>query len=246
MENNKNLKDLKINGEGSMSGGSYSDITINGQGKITGDVNCDNFKCNGESKILGSMNANSAKVNGSAVITGDLKSAEVKVLGYSKIKGSIESKNTKINGQIEVEGNLSSDDIKITGEANVNKDCSAENFETSGGFKIGGFLNADDVNIKLYGPCSVKEIGCSNITVKKGNVFNFRGLIKSIFPSIEYFGGLSVDVIEGDDIDLENTKAGIIRGNNITVGTGCEIELIEYKSTLQKTGEAKVKEERKV
>jgi cytoskeletal protein CcmA (bactofilin family) len=244
MENNK--KDLKINGEGNISGGIFSDIHINGHGKISGDVTCDIFKCNGDSKVLGNMNSNTAKINGSTTITGDLKSKEFKVLGYSKIKGSVESNETKINGQVEIEGSLTSDEIKINGEADVNLDCSAEKFDANGRFRIGGFLNAEDVNIKLYGPCSVKEIGCSKITVKKGNVLNFRGLIRSIFPSIENFGGLSVDLIEGDDINLENTRAKIVRGNDVNIGAGCEIELIEYKSTLQKSGEAKVKEERKV
>jgi cytoskeletal protein CcmA (bactofilin family) len=239
-------KDLKINGEGNTSGGEFSDIVINGAGKISGDVNCENFKCNGESKVLGSMSANTAKVNGSATITGNLKTNEMKILGHAKIKGNVESKETKINGQVEIDGSLSSDEIRIAGDARVNFDCSAESFDASGGFKIGGFLNADDVNIKLYGPCSVKEIGCSKITVKKGNAFNLRSFIKSIFPSFDSFGGLSVDVIEGDDINIENTKARIVRGNNVTVGAGCEIELIEYKSTIQKTDSAKVKEERKI
>ena len=44
---------------------------------------------------------------------------------------------------------------------------------------------------------------------------------------------LITDIIEGDEIYLEYTKAKIIRGNNVELGPGCEIELIEYKNSYK-------------
>ena len=57
---------------------------------------------------------------------------------------------------------------------------------------------------------------------------------------------LTVDIIEGDDIYLENTHAKVVRGNNITLGPGCEIELVEYKNDFKQDKEAEIGTHRKI
>jgi hypothetical protein len=51
---------------------------------------------------------------------------------------------------------------------------------------------------------------------------------------------LTVRIIEGDDIYLENTHAKVVRGNNIEIGPGCEIKLVEYKYSFKKDEMAEV------
>ena len=51
---------------------------------------------------------------------------------------------------------------------------------------------------------------------------------------------LVADIIEGDDIYLENTHAKVVRGNNITLGPGCEIAFVEYKNDFKQDKEATV------
>ena len=242
----KTGKDLKINGDGSASGGVYEGIKINGSGRINGDVDCEYFKCNGDAKVIGSVVTQSTKVNGTATVTGNLKTEEFKVTGFFKVGGNVEAKETKINGQAELEKNLSADTIEINGELKLTNDCNAETFHTNGAFSIGGLLNAGDVKLKPYGPCKVKEIGCEKIDVRRGNAFNIRSIITSVFPSYDSKTALTVETIEGDDIYLENTKAKVVRGNNVEIGTGCNIELVEYKTSYSKTDDAVVKEEKKV
>ncbi|RPI14137.1 MAG: hypothetical protein EHM58_17105 [Ignavibacteriae bacterium] len=239
-------KDLKINGDGSASGGVYEGIKINGSGRITGDVDCEYFKCNGDAKVIGSLTAQSAKINGSASITGSLKADEFKVMGFTKVSENVESKDTKVSGQAELEKNISSDSITVNGELKIKNDCNAEVFTVNGAFTIGGMLNAGEVEIKLYGPCRAKEIGCEKIEVRKGNAFKIHNIITSIFPSFDSKTSLITDSIEGDEIYLENTRAKIVRGNNVEIGPGCDIELVEYKTTYKKSDGAAVKEEKKV
>lgn len=38
------------------------------------------------------------------------------------------------------------------------------------------------------------------------------------------------ETIEGDDIHLELTRARVVRGNNVSIGSGCDIDLVEYKN----------------
>ena len=53
--------DLRINGNGSISGGKYNDVIINGMGKVDGDIDCIKFRCNGDSKVSGSIKSNKNK-----------------------------------------------------------------------------------------------------------------------------------------------------------------------------------------
>lgn len=238
--------DLRINGNGSTSGGKYNDVVINGMGKVNGDLECSSFRCNGESKISGSVKTTSAKIHGSTSIKGNLKSDEIKISGYTGIGGSVDSKSVLVAGQADIGGSLSTDDIEIKGAVKAKGDCSAENFVSHGAFTIDGLLNAGQIEIKLYGPCKAKEIGGETITVKKGNAFILKDLVKSIFSTFDIANNLTADVIEGDDVTLEYTNAKIVRGNNVSVGEGCQIDLVEYRKSFNKSDSSKVKENKKI
>ena len=75
-----------------------------------------------------------------------------------------------------------------------------------------------------------------------------RGKLNFFKNRIIHTGGkeLTADIIEGDDIYLENTHAKVVRGNNITLGSGCEIELVEYKNDFKQDKEAEIGTHRKI
>jgi len=238
--------DLKINGTGNASGGNFNDIIINGVGDIKGDVDCLNFKSNGTSSMNGNLKSNTIKVNGTASINGNVNSEDIKINGTADFSGAVEAKQTKIHGAMNVTGNISSDELNLHGGMRVSGDCSAETFNSSGGFSIVGLLSADNINIKLQAPCKAREIGGDKITVKLGNEFGLKKLIKSIFPSWDLNRKLSADIIEGNDIELESTKAKVVRGDNVLIGEGCEIELVEYKKSFTQSDKSTVKENKKL
>ena len=68
-------------------------------------------------------------------------------------------------------------------------------------------------------------------------------MIKYIFVQGER---LTTSVIEGDDIYLEATTAKIVRGNNVTIGSDCNIELVEYRNTITVAPDSKVNEQRDI
>ena len=217
--------DLKIHGQGSSSGGKYDNVSIMGEGKVHGDIDCINLKIYGEGKFGGNLKAGS---------TVDIK-------GHSNIKGNLEAKKVKIQGEAEINGEIFAEEAVITGNIRTDGDCNAETFTLDGGFTIGGLLNADILKINLHLPCKVHEIGGAEITIKKGKLNFFKN-------RIIHTGGkeLTADIIEGDDIYLENTHAKVVRGNNITLGSGCEIELVEYKNDFKQDKEAKIDTHQKI
>ncbi|HML05250.1 MAG TPA: polymer-forming cytoskeletal protein [Methanobacterium sp.] len=260
---NKSKADLKIYGSGSSSGGKYRNVSIMGEGIVTGDIDCIKFKINGEGTLDGNLKAaDTVSIMGEGRLSGDVDCANIKIYGEgelegnlkaedtvnikgeAEIKGNLKAKNVKLYGQIEAGGELFADEAKITGNINTGGDCNAEMFKVEGGFTIDGLLNADVLKINLYWPSKANEIGGSEITVKKSGKLSFLGLKNIIMPSGD--NELTVDLIEGDDIYLENTIAKVVRGTNVTIGSGCKIELVEYKESFKQNNGVKVDTHKKI
>lgn len=235
--------DLKINGSSSASGGLYRDVLINGDARIDGDTECEFFKVNGVASVTGNLKVKTGKINGTASIRGDLNATEFKVFGTSDLRGNLSGGKFQIEGSAQVT-NISVEEIKLHGSLSVRGDCNAERFSSMGGFNIDGLLNAGTIEVDLFAPCRAKEVGGEKITVRRSTASKLSRLIKSIFLHSD--DGLIAECIEGDDINLEYTKAKTVRGNNINLGPGCEIELVEYKDNFTPASESRIKEQRKI
>ncbi|MED2041404.1 cytoplasmic protein, partial [Bacillus wiedmannii] len=66
-------------------------------------------------------------------------------------------------------------------------------------------------------------------------------LFKSVFGM-----QLEAELLEGDNIDIDYAHIKTVRGNNVTVGANCEIELIEYTGVLTVDKSANVKEMKQI
>ena len=238
-----NNTELKISGFGEAPGGSYSKVHINGVGKITGDVICSNeFVANGSGDVTGNVQSASLYVNGGSHITGDVNTGKLKICGSSDFDGLTDCTELVVTGSADFKGNVNAQSVKISGSARMKSDCTAERFESSGLFEVDGLLNAEHIDIHLHWSKSrAGEVGGDYIMVRHGS----KGLnaIRQIFSINPHFEAKS---IEGTDVNLESTKASVVRGRNVTIGDGCDIALVEYTGTLRKTGNARVGEERKV
>jgi cytoskeletal protein CcmA (bactofilin family) len=236
---------IKISGSGCSNGGKCNNVIISGSGIINGDLECVEFKTSGSSKVVGNLKADIIKISGSAKIEGDVEVEDMRVSGSSHITGQAKCQSLKINGSAHIEGSLYGEEVSITGSAHIEKNCEVESFKASGSFKIQGLLNAGQVIINLGGKSSVKEIGGENIEVRASIIDNFffKKVIDKMFNTK---GELTTELIEGDEIYLENTNAKIVRGNNITIGDGCNIGLIEYSGEIKISSESIVKQQQKV
>jgi len=236
----KDRGDLVINGFGASNGGAFHQVTLNGFGTVHSDVECIEFESNGFGTVDGNVKSEHTKINGKAKVKGTIESQNVSIDGTAKIEENLIGKILKVSGKASVGGRVKADEIKINGVLSVGGDCEAEMFKADSQFSIGGLLNAEDIKIQLHGPCKAKEIGGETITVKfKGSLFG--SLIKPLFPT-----QLEVEVIEGDKIELENTIAKVVRGNQVKIGRNCQIAVVEYRDDFSQHKQAVVKESKKV
>ncbi|ADK16532.1 MULTISPECIES: polymer-forming cytoskeletal protein [Clostridium] len=224
----ENLQDVKISGAGIIRGGKYDEVKISGTAKMNGDIECSSYKVSGSSNVSGNLKSKITKISGSTKICGNLDCEEITVSGSSHIVGSVTAKKVKISGSSRMDSNLHTEEISISGSASISGDCEAENFNARGGFNIDGLLNAGNIDIEMYGKCTVKDIGGENISVKLGEGHFFMKMINLFSNSARLVTG----TIEGDDIYLENTCAKVVRGNNVTIGANCDIEIVEYRNKV--------------
>ena len=103
-------------------------------------------------------------------------------------------------------------------------------------------MSADIIDIKVYGTCSAKEIGGEKITVRSPQGFQSITQIFTFWAEKR----LTADTIEGDDVYLEGVTAKTVRGRNVTIGTDCKIDVVEYSDNYSRTDGAMVGEARRV
>ncbi|WP_216828548.1 polymer-forming cytoskeletal protein [Alkalihalobacterium elongatum] len=233
--------DLTISGNGSTAGGQFQHVKINGNGKVNGDVECLDFQSNGASRVTGNLNGQTVSIKGSAKINGDVQADRLDVSGTTSIEGKVNFKTIEVKGSASIGKSMAGDQFFLQGSVKVGGDCEAERVQLDGSFSINGLLNADQIKIGLHGRSHVKEIGCEKIEVKKAS--SFLGLDKLIKALTRE---LTVELIEGDEVDLEFTSAKIVRGNNVRIGPGCQIDLVEYKGEFKQDLDCTVKENKKI
>jgi cytoskeletal protein CcmA (bactofilin family) len=240
-------KDLKYLGKMTSPGGVYKRVNFEGEVTIDGDLDCLEIKVNGILNEKGSLKLNTGKINGYAAVNGNMEANDVNINGELKVDGNISVKKIVSNGKLVSKGEISSEEMDINGELKVNGNCEAETFNLKGVFNIEETLNADDITVKLYGPSETKEIGGSKIHVQKGGDNKLMEILTAILSPLNFYKAhLKADTIEGDDVYLEHTTAQVVRGNTVSIGDGCEIDLVEYRTDFKKTQGASVLKDVKV
>lgn len=236
-------RDLNISGVlGGCGGGTFNQLSINGHGNIDGSVDCIGFVCSGKATVRGALKANNVEVNGIASFCDSIDAGKFRVNGKSDIEGPVNAREFRIDGHAKVNGSLNVEEVSINGNVAIKGNCDAERFHSRGSFRIDGLLNAGTIEIELFAECRAKEIGGESILVRKSDFASpFGKLMKALVFSKDL---LIADMIEGDEIRLEYTKANIVRGTNVTIGAGCEIGLVEYKGEFKRTGNGIVAESR--
>ena len=233
------LNDARVAGDGTISAGVYGAITINGAGTVTGDVQCRELKMNGAGKCKGSVKADSIAVNGAGTFDGTVQAGEMQVNGSTDIHAGVGVGRLLVRGTCGLDGGLAAHEVDVRGELRVGGDLTSESFTGEGRFVVNGLLNADVIDVKLHGRSSAREIGGERITLRVPEGFTS---IFSMFSDRR----LVADSIEADDLYLINTTAKVVRGARVTLGEGCEVELVEYTETLELVAGAQVREQRKV
>lgn len=179
------------------------DINISGIGKINKGSYKD-ITMSGITTILGSINGEDINIEGLCKSHGDINCNKFFSEGTLTSNGSIDASNTiYLSGLINIEGNLQGKEITSSGKLTVT-----------------GLMSGDNIIISMSSTNKIREIGGEKVCVEL--------LKKSIFSDPK----LITDSIEADNITLENTICDVVRGNFLTIKSGCTIKKVEYTGEL--------------
>ena len=234
-----NEDNVRISGEGRVAGGSYGAVTINGAGSIKGDIACSTFRVNGTATTDASVKADTAVVNGTASFGGEVQAGEMTVNGDASVTNGLGVGQLKVKGRLYVGGGIAAHDVDSKGELTVGGDCEADTFRAEGAFSVGGLLNAGTVDVRLYASSKVREIGGERVTVRQATGF---ATLFAIFSEKR----LTAESIEADDVVLEFVTAKTVRGARVSIGEGCDIDLVEYTDRFDRSAGAVVRNANKV
>jgi len=237
------MNDAIISGSGSISGGEYRNVKISGAGKVSGDLKCESFTCSGASTVEGRIECNSFACSGATKVKGDLKSTgTVKISGSTAISGTVTAGDIHSSGSFHSEKTVSaSSSANMSGSTRIDGDLVAENISISGLINISGLVNGGNISISPNGNSRTGSIGGTNITIKNDspNIVNF---FSKLFSNNNSVFSLQTDLIEGDKIEIFNTKAKLVRGGVVTIGDGCEIDRVEYSESITFSDHSKIGE----
>lgn len=237
-DNGKN--DMRIAGDGTVGGGEYGDVVINGAGKVTGDIICDQLKINGAGTADGAVRAEGITVNGTGTFSAKVETKEMTVNGDATVKAGLGVAALKVKGRLNA-GGIAAHDIDLRGELRSATNVAADTLSGEGAFRVDGLVNVGTIDFSLHGNSSAQEIGGESVRIVVGRTFVGASLL-SLFGEKK----LTVESIEADAVTIENTTAKVVRGGDVTIGTGCSVDLVEYTGTLNRMPDARIGEERKV
>jgi cytoskeletal protein CcmA (bactofilin family) len=231
------LPNLTISGMANTGGGTFHEVKVSGQGKLSSDVDCEHFTVSGKLEAGGNVVARHLNISGQAAVKGNVKAGKSRISGQFTVGGQALFEAVRVNGKAKVDGHIHCDEMDLHGTLYVKESVEAEKFEGEGSFEIGGMLNAGKLSMVMHDSCKAKEIGGETIEVRrKGGVSALNQLVK-----VWHDPKLTAELIEGDEIILDCTVAGVVRGNRVKIGAGCEIGLVEYRERLDVDAAAKVK-----
>ena len=236
---------MNISGSGSIAAGEYNEkISVSGSGRLDGNIRCIALHCSGS--VKGTANvvcSEDARISGSCHIEQSLSAQNINVSGSLKVGGDVIGKGeVKLSGGISCGGSLKCESFDCSGGLDVGGEIAAEEIRISGAIKCGGLMNAEKIDINIDGHSNssrVGSIGGGEIKIKSSaNKVKRKLLLNKI---IGCGGGFSVDeYIEGDVVTLEDVTAPKVVGRIVSIGAGCNIDLVQYSEKIEIHPDAKV------
>ncbi len=229
------MNNLNLFATAKLNGGTYNNIRIFGSTEVNGDLSADKLSIYGSAKFISECNIIEIDIFGSSKFEALVKVRDLRVKGACSFNNDVNVENLTVHGAVNFNKKVfRAKKITIYGAVNVNV-LESDIIIVKGALNCDEQLNADNIEISSSSKSVIKEMVGSKIVVKPE---------KKIFGKAK--GKIETDTIEGDEIELENVVAKIVRGKNIKIGPNCKIDKVEYNETLTVSNNAVIGEKEKI
>lgn len=227
--------DMKISGSGTIPTGQYDAIKISGSGTMEGNVKCKALHISGSANASGPVECSGEiHVSGASDFDKDIVTQSLHVSGAINCDGNLTATDhVHLSGGVNIDGNLKCGTLDAHGGLNVDGDIEAETASVHGSLCCGGLLNAESIEIDTRDACAIGSIGGSKIVIKYRKRKFFKNLITINFNNKQVHGVEVEQSIEGDEINIECVTCPRVSGRCVTLGEGCNIDLLQYSETYE-------------
>jgi cytoskeletal protein CcmA (bactofilin family) len=238
--------DINVVGDSVREGGRWRNINVMGDLVVRGDLRCSSLNCMGDLEVEGAYQARRTNVMGDAAMGADADAGDLNVMGKLRCRSRLRARRLSCMGELDVDGILDADEAKVMGVLRTRGDCNVDVLRSSGTFEVGGLLSVDRMEVSLWDRCRATELGGNRIRVRRRR--GFLGLFRAWDALRSAWGDttteqvLEVDQIEGDELDLENVHARVVRGGNVSIGPGCRIGRLEHTGSFHRHSSARIDE----
>ena len=242
---NSNI-DMHIAGSGNIPSGEYRKISVSGSGRLIGKVRCVSFSAAGSSKGEDIECAESFKMSGSSGFSGNVEAKNIKISGSFGCGGELIAKeNLSASGSIKCEKSIKCEQLTAAGALKV-EDIEAERVKVSGTVNCVGLINAESIEIKFERGINIGSIGGSKIVIAAKKRIKFLKRLP-FFSSLKKAVCVNVNSsVEGDEVSLEYVTCPRVTGRDVTIGRGCNIDLVQYSENIEISPKAKVGKAEKI
>ena len=204
---------MRIAGRGTVPAGEYDKISVSGSGRLFGEVHCNNFSAAGRSSGESITCAERFKASGSSSFFGTVKAQNVRAAGSFSCGGDL----------------VAEEELSVSGSLRVGGDLQAKSVRIAGGLQCDGTLCAESAELQADKRMQLKSIEGGSIRVRRKAVSIFLKRRTTV-----------TETIEGDALDLEYVTAPRVTGQNVIIGKGCVIDLVQYRDEIQISPKATV------
>ena len=195
----------------------HIDMKISGSSSMPGGE-YGRVSISGAGKVQGSLKCEELHCSGAANVQGDVDCAgELCTSGAGKVAGNVRC------GSLTSSGSFSAQSVQVEGLASVSGSLRTEQALTADEIRASGSLEAGSVHCR-----ALRSSGACRVS---GDVEAETAVILGLFRTTP--GRARIGSIEGDDIELENVEAEIVRGKYVRIGQGCRIGTVEYGENLE-------------
>ncbi len=242
---NSSLQSVNVSGSAHLGGGKYAEIRCAGSAHISADLEANRIHCSGSLHSQGALRGDDVHVSGSAAIGSGLNVGQARISGSLKVDGDLVVRQAaSVSGSAKISGKLSGETFRCSGSLQVDQEVALESLSVSGAIQCPGMVTAESIRLTAGGWTShVGELAGSSIVVEDP-----WGRGGTVWHRVwgERLGRVLVSEVSGDQVQLIQTTAKLVRGDDITIGRGCRVDRVEYRKTLSVDPDAWVGESSRV
>lgn len=209
------VESLRVDGKLNSTELAAGDIKIDGMASVSGNLQSDALNINGNLTANGNISTGNVKTDGRLKCSGTATTADFDTNGIATIENGLFAQNVSVDGMLNVTGNIEATSVKSRGKISTNAQICADTIF------LQGMVNADeivgdDINICIKDPAGIAA-----------------GFLNAIFGSQLRNDSKCANLIEATTIRLENVRAGVVNGANVTIGPACTIDRVDCTGEFQ-------------